>query len=161
MQEEIWKDVKGYQDYQVSDFGRVKSFKRGAERILKSSPDTNGYLCVGLSLTKDSYTKKERIHQLVAESFFGHVRCGHNLVIDHINNIKSDNRVENLQIVTNRYNVCKVQGRYSSQYKGVYWCKQQKKWVARIYIDGRYKPLGAYKVEYEAHLAYQKALNAL
>jgi hypothetical protein len=48
---------------------------------------------------------------------------------------------------------------YSSKYKGVSWNKSLNKWVAQINVDGKQKYLGTFTDEYEAHLAYQKALN--
>ena len=100
-----------------------------------------------------------RAHQIVAITFLGHKPCGYILVVDHINDNKLDNRVENLQIVTNRFNCRKTQGRYSSQYKGIYWDKNAKKWRSSIIINGKPKHLGLFIDEYEAHLTYQNALK--
>ena len=49
MDTEIWRDIDGYEgDYQVSNFGRVKSFKYKTPRILKPDLDGGGYLQVNL-----------------------------------------------------------------------------------------------------------------
>jgi hypothetical protein len=114
-----------------------------------------------VGLAKNKIQKRYSVHQLVAIAFLNHKPCGLNLVIDHINDNKLDNRVENLQIVTNRYNCCKTQGRYSSQYKGVSWNKYSNKWLSRIVINEKQKFLGYFTDEKEAHLAYQNALKQI
>ncbi len=168
--EEIWKDIPDYEGlYQVSNLGRVKSLPKewvvgsGAIRkhngiILKGGKSSSGYYCVGLS--KNSIKKTHLRHKLVAMAFLGHMPNGLKLVVDHINDDKLDNRLENLQIVTNRFNVFKTQGKYSSKYKGVYRQKD-KYWVAQIQINGKGKHIGSFDCELKAHQAYQDALNNL
>lgn len=155
---EIWKDVVGYEGiYKVSNAGKIKSLKFNKEKILKKTINNNGYSRVCFSL--GGITKSKQVHQLVAIAFLGHKPDGMNFVIDHINDNKLDNRVDNLQIVTTRFNVFKTQGKYSSQYKGVCWSNDNKKWIASIYINGKIKYLGYFIDEHEAHLAYQNALK--
>ena len=170
MEQEIWKDVIGYEGhYQVSNLGRVKSVTRITkykdsirvlkERILKPSPDNHNYLIITLHIYNKQKTKK--IHKLVAEAFLNHIPCGHTLVVDHINDNKLDNRVENLQIVTQRFNTYKTKDKYSSKYKGVYWNKSAKKWCSRIKINYKEIYLGLFEKEYDAYLTYQKDLKEL
>lgn len=160
MDKEIWKDIPNYNGlYQVSSLGRVKSLWYSKERILKGNVNTSGYYDVKLYYNK--IKKSFRVHQLVTICFLNHTPNGLTLIIDHINDNKLDNRVENLQIVTPRFNAHKTQGRYSSKYKGVYWNKQNKKWMSKIRISGCQKYLGYFTDEYEAHLAYQNAINNL
>ena len=183
MEQEIWKDVIGYEGlYQVSNFGNVKSLpkewmsaiKRKHDGILlKKTIDNrgNGYYQVGL--TKNKIRKTRKIHQLVAEAFLNHNPCGYKLVVDHINNNSLDNRVDNLQIVTQRENAYKNQVFYLSNYKGVHIsCKKYKskktgeikkyKYISsQINIDGKIIRLGTFKTEEEAHIAYQKAVKEL
>lgn len=156
MQQEIWKDIPEYDGlYQVSNLGNVKSFFFGKERILKQTSDKKGYLYVALK------GKKIRVHQLVAIAFLNHKPCGLKYVVDHINDVKFDNRLENLQVVTNRFNIRKTQGSGSSQYKGVHWCKTSSRWISSIRINGKRNRLGSFKNEYDAHLAYQNKLKEL
>ena len=164
--EEIWKDVVDYEGiYLVSNLGRVKSLKFNKERILSTYLSSNGYCKI--SLRKDKLLRVKLTHQIVAESFLGHKTSGMKLVIDHINDIKTDNRVENLQIVTTRFNSHKTQGNYTSQYKGVSINKKKYKdkvymyYKSQIQINKKIINLGNFKSEYEAHLAYQNALNNL
>lgn len=94
---EKWKDIKGFEGkYQVSDKGRVKSLnynKTGKVRIMKLTPEKDGYLVITLS------GKQYKVHRLVAEAFISNPEGKPS--IDHINTIKDDNRVENLRWVTN------------------------------------------------------------
>ena len=53
--EEIWKDVAGYEGhYKISNFGRVKSLKKGKERILKLVSTAQGYHCVTMQIDGDN-----------------------------------------------------------------------------------------------------------
>ncbi len=99
MQNEIWLDVPGFPGYQVSNAGRVKSFRSG-ERILKQCNDSYGYPTVVLCGPTGKRTKT--IHRLVALAFIPNP--DNKPEIDHINTNRMDNRVENLQWVTRKEN---------------------------------------------------------
>jgi hypothetical protein len=169
--EEIWKDIPEYEGlYQVSNLGRVKSLpkewithndsihKRNG-KVKKIYENNRGYHIV--SLSKYSKAKTFFVHQLVAIAFLNHKPCGNQMVIDHINDNPSDNRLENLQIVTNRFNSHKTQGNYSSKYKGVHRHSSDKFWVAAIQINGKKKHIGCFECEIKAHQAYENALKSL
>jgi hypothetical protein len=171
MEKEIWKDVVGYEGlYQVSSLGRVKGLARVVlkngkypfickEKIIKNCINTGGYYYLGLS--RNTKTKSRTIHQLMAEAFFNHKPCGMNLVVDHINNDRLDNRLENLQIITNRENASKDIKNKSSKYTGVSWCKKRNKWTTRIRVGNKYLFLGYYINEEDANLAYQNKLKEI
>jgi hypothetical protein len=107
MQNEIWKDIKGYEGYyQISNLGRVKSLaktifcknnrnKKVAEIILKPSISANGY--PGVTLCTGKY-KRFSVHRLVAISFIPNPE--NKPTVNHINGVKYDNRVENLEWAT-------------------------------------------------------------
>lgn len=158
---EIFKSVRGYSDYEISNLGRVKSLKCKKQRILKTSVDNKGYLKVRLYLSNKGKTK--RIHQLVAITFLNHVPLEQGLIVDHKNNNILDNRVTNLQTITQRENASKdrFRGDYSSKYVGVSWNKLYGKWIARIYINGKEKFIGHFVDELEASKAYKKILEKL
>ena len=104
MEEEIWKPIKDFEGYyEVSNIGRVRSlnYKRtGKGKILKNIEDYKGYLEV--VLTKNGKRKQFKVHRLVAEAFIPNPE--NKPCIDHINTVKSDNRVENLRWVTYKEN---------------------------------------------------------
>ncbi len=155
---EIWKDIPGYEGiYQVSDFGRVKSFRKNKIKILKQLKNTRGYLRVGL-YDKDLKQKTIVVHSLVAMAFLSHKpNKKQDLVIDHINNNKLDNRASNLQIITNRQNSSK-ESKGTSNYIGVHWNFKSKKWRACIVYKKRTIHLGLFETEKDAALSYKRAL---
>jgi hypothetical protein len=97
---EIWKDIPGFLEYQVSNLGRVKSFKGKKEKILRPFYTGSGYLQVGL--TQCGRQNLKYVHRLVLWAFEGHPKGRQ---CDHINMIKDDNRIENLRWVTRKQNM--------------------------------------------------------
>jgi hypothetical protein len=157
---EIWKPIKDYDNYLVSNFGRVKSIKFNKEVILKTA-FRGEYLSTGLF--KDGKKKTFSIHKLVAIAFLNHVPNGHKEVIDHLDRNKLNNSVTNLQIVTSRENSTRSKKKKTSSYTGVYWNKHDKKWISCINVNGKDKILGRFKLEDEilASELYQKSLLEL
>ena len=161
---EIWKDIKGHEGlYKVSSHGRVKSLVRESvskERIKHKYLTKFGYHTVNLYKKNKGHTIL--VHKLVAIAFLNYnPDLKNGLVIDHINNIKIDNRASNLQLITQRLNVSKDKNKVSSKYTGVSWNAKRNRWKAGIKIKGKSKFLGRFKDEYKAHLAYQKALKEI
>ena len=99
--EEIWKDIDGYNGkYQVSNFGRVKSIIFNKERILKFRISEKGYSIVQLNI--NGIKKNYRVHRLVAQAF---IPNPDNLPqINHKDENKLNNCVDNLEWCTNKYN---------------------------------------------------------
>jgi len=80
--------------------------------------------------------------------------------IDHINEIKNDNRICNLRLANNqqnKQNMSKPNKNNKIGLKGVYWHETGKKWVSIIVINGKNKHLGLFIAQQEAHEAYLKA----
>ena len=170
---EIWKDVPTFEGlYQVSSLGNVRSLdrivvdKRGGIKRYESMPiksrlNRYGYLKIGLRNVVTGQ-KTFNVHQLVVWAFIGHAPSGNsNLVTDHINEIKTDNRIVNLQAITNRENTSRSVKNATSIYTGVCWNKQKKKWTAYINIDKQKKHLGQFNCETKASLVYDKELKKI
>ena len=113
LEKEIWKDIKGFEGlYRVSNLGRVKSlsrFKKGKngssvplkEKILKPSISHRGYFIV--VLRKNSIVKAYLVHRLVWSAFNGSIP--ENMQVNHLNEVKTDNRLENLNLMTCKENI--------------------------------------------------------
>jgi hypothetical protein len=134
--------------YSVSNLGNIRNNRTG--KIMKSRVDKDGYLYLGLFI-ENKIQKFRRVHRLVAITFLENID---NLQdIDHINQIKTDNRLENLRWVSasnNNRNKKKREG-LTSNYKGVSWDANENKWATSIKINGISKNLGKFDTEIEAY----------
>jgi hypothetical protein len=92
---EIWKEVKGFENYKVSNLGNVKSYKLGNAHSLKQNKNKKGYLMVTLY---GEIRKTFTVHRLVLSNFS---KLEIDKQINHINGVKTDNRIENLEWCTN------------------------------------------------------------
>ena len=105
MEEEIWIKAFGFVNYEVSNLGNVKSLfnnrHQRRDKILQLQITKNGYVRVCLRENNKSYY--EFVHRLVIKSF-----CKDTIwkeEVNHINGIKTDNRLANLEWVTKSENV--------------------------------------------------------
>lgn len=152
---EVWKNIPDYDNYEVSNLGNVKSKRK----LLKPSINMYGYAV--LSLHNKGVKKQWKVHQLVALCFFDYRFENHSTVIDHINGSKSDNRLENLQLISQRENKSKSSKKTTSKYTGVYFQKKTGKYTVMIYINGKIKYLGSFDNQEDAKAAYDQELNNL
>jgi hypothetical protein len=82
------------------------------------------------------------------------------MLVDHINHNGLDNRKANLRAVTyaqNTWNKRKLNPNCGSKYKGVSWYRRNKRWSAKIHVNGTSKFLGLFENELDAAKAYDKA----
>lgn len=158
---EIWKDIQGYEgSYQVSNNQRIKSLPRKIirtngspftvrELILKKRLNFYGYHEVTIwSLGKK---KNHRVHRLMMTAFKGFST----LQVNHINGIKTDNSLPNLEYVTCLENinhaVTVLQGK--KKY-GVTFNSVNKCWTSEIYYNKQRKYIGSFKCKEEAYQSF-------
>lgn len=100
---ERWKDIDGYDGaYQVSDLGRVRSHKSGEWRVMIPAKNHKGYLQI--VLRRYGKVNGFLVHRLVAQAFIPN-DDETKTQINHINEIKTDNRADNLEWCTTQYNL--------------------------------------------------------
>lgn len=100
---EIWKDIEGFEGiYQISSYGRVKSFKKNKQGYILSNKNKTGWY-LNIVLTSENSWKSVKIHRLVAEAFIPNP--DNKPEINHVDGNKQNNRADNLEWVTGSENV--------------------------------------------------------
>ena len=94
VENEIWRNISGCPDYQVSNIGRVKSLKFGKERILKPGKSSSGYLQV--QICNEGIKKYMLVHRIVCEAFVQNDSLFNN-EINHLDENKENNCASNLE----------------------------------------------------------------
>ena len=143
--EEIWKKIKGFNNYKVSNFGRLISIK--TNKILKPTDNGRGYLRFSL-LGDDNNNHTVYLHRIIAEAFIPNP--DNKPCIDHINTNKQDNRIENIRWVTYKENTNNELTIERVRNSG----KKNKKKICSIDEDGN-------KVVYSSAREAQRKLNIL
>lgn len=159
---ETWKFLLNEnKNYSVSNFGRVKSCYTQTIRsngkiftkkevILKQSINKFGYLQVAFMSCEKLNSFK--VHRLVGSYFIENKR---NLKqINHKDGIRTNNKLENLEWVTNLENSCHrvLNSKKTSKFVGVSFCKKLNKWRTKIFFNKKQIHLGVFESEIEAHL---------
>ena len=99
MSEEIWKPILDYENYVVSNLGNLKNIKRN--KLLSPGLDKDGYKLV--ILYKNNKPSTRRVHRLVAQTFIPN--HADKPQVNHKNEVRTDNRVENLEWMTSEENM--------------------------------------------------------
>jgi hypothetical protein len=161
----------GFQDlprrrgrYAASENGEIYSYF--SDRVLRPSKHSGGYLSVMLS--KGGRTKRYFVHSLIWQTYRGASAVG--CEIDHINRIKTDNRLCNLRCVphsSNQHNRGKTSPKAptlpQSKFKGVHYIGSGciRKWRAMITIAGYSLVIGRFYTDKEAAVAFDKVAESL
>ena len=121
---EVMKPIPEYPEYYATISGKIWSSKRN--KFLKLYKDRDGYLNV--SISNDYKISNFRVHRLVFEAFNGVIPKG--LQVNHINEIKTDNRLENLNLMTAKEN-CNYGNRTAKQKNSISntWKNSPENWL--------------------------------
>lgn len=171
---EIWCVIPNTNNiYEASNMSRIRSVdryvvdKKGEKkyvkgRVLKQHLIENGNnrfysnVCICINNKKKTTT----VHSLVFYAFNGfYPKIGSGNVVDHIDNNPLNNNLDNLQLITIRENSTKDRKGYTSEYTGVYFRKDTKKWQSVICINGAQRKILCSKDELEAKKSYEIALE--
>lgn len=167
---EIWKEIENL-PYEISNLGNVRrklnaKYKYKNRLYVKPYLNNKGYWCINLYMKSKVY--KRQIHRLIAQAFIPNPLQLNE--VNHINGNPQDNRIENLEWCTHQYNIqhhydiglhknCrgnvgKKHKNSSSNFHGVSWSKERKKWCVGISFNNKHYALGRFDNEEDAARAY-------
>ena len=154
---EIWRDIPQYEGhYQVSNLGKVRSLKFNRIKDVTFLNNKNRFVA---SLYNDGVRESGRLVSVIsAIAFLNHKPCGYKIVVDHIDNNPLNDRLYNLQLITQRENLTKDK-KNKSGYTGVYSVRNR--YYSLIRIGGEKKYLGVFSTKREASEAYQNELKKI
>jgi HNH endonuclease/NUMOD4 motif len=127
--QEIYKPAKGYKNYVVSSYGNVKHIN---EEDIVQVLNIHGYKYVNIS--NNGIKFQYLVHRLVSDTFIPNPE--NKQCVDHIDRVRTNNRVENLRWATHRENCFNRSTKNKSGYTGVH-CIPNGKWKANLSINGK------------------------
>src|SRR3990167_2993341 len=130
MNKELWKTIKNYPDYEISNLGNVRSWKYTNSPRLLSPVNVNGYQRV--RLCNNSRSIQMSIHRLVCEQFKNKPKT--KKIIDHLDGNKANNNIDNLEWCTQKKNIQKHFSRNHDKN-----CKTCKAYFRHIHRINKYK----------------------
>jgi len=153
--EETWRDIVSYENlYQVSNLGNVKSFRISLNGKTLKAGLRMGYPSV--MLYNGSSKKTVDVHKLVQLAF----NLGEG-IIDHINGDRTDNRLENLRVVTSRENNQNLSRHRKGMLVGASKRGNSDTWRSYIKVNGKTRHLGQFKTEKEASDRYWEEVEKI
>ena len=144
-------EIKDYPDYLIYEDGMV--YCKKSYKFIKNIVHKTGYLMI--SLYNNGKVKTKKIHRLVADHYIPNP--DNKPQVDHIDQNKLNNNIENLRWVSNRENCSNKSNQ--GEYIGV--SKHRSKYTALIQSDGKRHYLGIHDTQEEGSRAYQKALDEI
>ena len=156
---EIFKDIPEWEGiYQVSNLGRVKSLARKwspSESILTPAISRDRYLKVDLKA--NGRREQVEVSRLMALAFIDKNYVKNNLVCDHKDRNRQNNKLSNLRVVTQREN---SQNKCNSKTLiGAYKRQTSDRWKSAIYVNGKVQHIGDFDTAEEASQAYFAMAN--
>jgi len=147
---EKWRTIENYEGYEISNLGRVKSFRKNKNGyILHGGVDSRGYDTV--CLYRDTIRKTFKMHTLVWDYFGNSSRK--DLHVDHYDNNKLNNNINNLQVLTAKENTRKYY-KLTNDYPGISWHIRENKWQLRVTINNKRRHIGLYEDKKDAIKKY-------
>jgi hypothetical protein len=154
-EEEVYKEIDFLNYYSVSNKGNVKNHFNGI--VFKPQINRDGYKTININSIKKLF----KVHRLVAHAFIPNPE--NKPCIDHIDNDRTNNRVENLRWCSfseNSFN-SSIPKNNKSGHKGVHWSERDKRWIAQIKHNNKTHNLGRFTNKEDAIFARQKKANEL
>jgi hypothetical protein len=154
---ENWKAVEGFEMYEVSDLGNVRSvsYRGGPPRVLKTCPSNHDYVKVCLCVNGKKYRKN--VHRLVAQAF---VPNPENLPQVNHTGDKADNRACKLEWISTADHG-KDRSKRGQHGDGASFVKATRRWVARYCTDNKVKHIGYFDTFEEAKAARDERVATL
>ena len=161
---EEWRGIRGYEGYQASTLGNIRSIERSvvcrngnvrkyAGGLLTPSTHVSGSLRVNVS--KDGLARQVFVHQLVALAFFDEYELDSGMQVRHIYEIE-DNSPSNLKVYTNSYTIA-LNEEKETRYKRVRYDNRTKKYFTSILVAGKEMYLGIFNTPKDAYKRYLEA----
>ena len=166
MESEIWVNMVGHPDHKISSYGNVLWLVDNVwkERNLSLRGVRTKYLT--FSIRTNGKQKFHSVHQEVMKAFSDHTTNGSTsgLIVDHIDDNKLNNNLNNLRLVDNRTNCIKAvdKTKTASKYLGVIkGGRGGNSFMSKTKFRGKYYYLGASKNEFELSELYRKAIKLI
>jgi len=152
---EVWRAIDGYLNYEVSSHGRVRNSNTG--RIMKQSFDGHGYYKT--DLYNNGKKRSINTHRLVCTAF--NENNNNYNIVDHIDRNKLNNFYENLRWTTSEYNNknASISKNNVSGTKGVFFDNTKNRWIADWYQDKKNRRKAF--INKEDAINYRKEMEAL
>lgn len=150
---EIWKSIDGFPGYEVSNLGRIKSYKRKESKIIKPHLNSCGYFTIRLW---NKHRIGKQLHVLVARAFLGLSK----LTVNHKDGDKINNSIKNLEYLSTRENTIHWHESRKRKLPVGIW-RVGNRFRSKICENGKRIHLGYFATKEEAGEAWRKRHNKI